>query len=134
MSGSVNRVTLVGHLGQDPEVRTTASGQMVATLRLATSESFTDKAGERQERTEWHTVVLWAKQAELAQRYLAKGRQAYIEGRLSTRKWQDKDGRDRYTTEIVASQVVFLGGGKAEGRTAPAAAADDGFDDSNVPF
>lgn len=119
MSGSVNRVILVGNLGSDPDVRTTATGQMVATLSIATSESFTDKQGQRQDRTEWHRVVLWAKLAELAQRYLGKGRKVYIEGRLQTRSWDDQQtGQKRYSTEIVASQMVFLdkGEGGAHGQ------------------
>src|SRR5690606_37079644 len=108
---SVNKVILVGHLGADPEVRFTPSGQAVANFRMATSETWTDRAsGQRQERTEWHRIVVWGKLGELCGEYLRKGRQCYVEGRLQTREWQDRDGQKRYTTEIVANQVVFLGG------------------------
>ena len=106
----VNKVIIVGHLGADPEVRYTQGGQAVASFNIATSETFNDKNGERQERTEWHKIVVWAKLAELCGEYLRKGRQAYIEGRLQTRQWDDKDGNKRYTTEIVAQTVQFLGG------------------------
>lgn len=143
MSGSVNRVILVGNLGADPDVRSTASGQLVCTLSLATSESFTDKGGQRQERTEWHRVVLWGKSAELAQRYLAKGRKVYIEGRIQTRSWDDeKSGQKRYSTEVVASQMVFLdsqgsGSGAGQQQHAPDASTEQGesgsFSDT-VPF
>ena len=105
----VNKVIIVGHLGADPEVRYTQSGQAVASFNVATSENFTDKNGERQERTEWHRIVAWAKLAELCGEYLRKGRQVYLEGRLQTRQWDDKDGNKRYTTEIVAQNVQFLG-------------------------
>ncbi len=109
MAGSVNKVIIIGNLGADPEVRTTATGQMVATLSIATSESFTDKQGQRQERTEWHRVVLWGKTAEIAQRFLGKGRKVYIEGRIQTRSWDDaQTGARRYATEIVASQMTLL--------------------------
>jgi len=107
---SVNKVILIGRLGQDPELRYTPSGQAACDLSLATNESWT-KDGQKQERTEWHRVVVWGKSAEACKQYLSKGSQAYVEGRLQTRKWQDKEGRDRYTTEIVASEVKFLGGG-----------------------
>ncbi|MCC6806487.1 MAG: single-stranded DNA-binding protein [Deltaproteobacteria bacterium] len=105
----VNKVIIVGHLGADPEVRYTQSGQAVASFNVATSETFNDKNGERQERTEWHRIVAWAKLAELCGEYLKKGRQVYLEGRLQTRQWDDKDGHKRYTTEIVAQNVQFLG-------------------------
>ena len=114
MSGSVNKVIIVGNLGQDPEVRTAGSG-MVANLRIATSRSYTDKTGQRQEETEWHTVVLWNKLAELAERYLQKGRKVYIEGRLQTRSWDDQQtGQTRYKTEIVGHQMTFLDGGQSQ--------------------
>lgn len=116
--GSVNRVMLVGRLGADPELKTTTSGKQVANFNLATDESYTDTTGERQERTEWHRVVAWQRTAEVVHQYLAKGRQVVIEGRLQTRKWQDQDGRDRYTTEVVASRVVFLDGKREEQREA----------------
>jgi single-strand DNA-binding protein len=113
MASGVNKVILIGHLGADPEVKYLPSGQAVCELRLATSESWTGKDGNKAERTEWHRVVTWGKQAELCGQYLQKGRQVFVEGRLQTRSWDDKDGNKKYTTEIVASQVVFLGGGGA---------------------
>lgn len=130
---SVNKAIIVGALGADPDVRTTPSGQMVATLSIATSERFNNREGERQERTEWHRVQVWGKQAELAQRYLTKGRKVYIEGRIQTRSWDDQQtGQKRYSTEIVASQMVFIdsggrgdGGGRSDG-DAPAQGAGDG--------
>ena len=109
--GSVNRVILVGNLGRDAEVRHTANGQAVATLNLATTENWKDKEGQRQEKTEWHRIVLWGKTAESLQEYLTKGKQIYVEGRLQTRQWDDKDGNKRYTTEIKADRVTLLGGG-----------------------
>ena len=111
---SVNKVILVGRLGQNPEVRYTPSGAAVANFSVATNESWTDKSGQKQERTEWHKVVVWGKLAELCSQYLAKGRQVYLEGRLQTRQWQDKDGQTKYTTEIQAQTVQFLGGGAGE--------------------
>jgi len=110
MAGGVNKVILVGNLGADPEVRFTPSGQAVANFRIATSENWTDKNGQKQERTEWHRIVVWGKLAELCGEYLAKGRQCYVEGRLQTREWTDKEGKKNYTTEVIANQVVFLGG------------------------
>ncbi|EQC45276.1 single-stranded DNA-binding protein [Bacteriovorax sp. Seq25_V] len=107
---SVNKVILVGRLGQDPELKYTPSSMAVCNFTLATSESWSDKSGQKQERTEWHRVVVWGKLAELCGQYLAKGRQAYIEGSLQTRSWDDKDGNKRYTTEINARTVQFLGG------------------------
>ena len=110
MAGSVNKVILIGNLGAAPEVRFTPSGQAVANFRIATNESWTDKNGQRQERTEWHKVVVWGKLAEIAKEYLGKGKQVYIEGKLQTRSWEDKEGVKRYTTEIRADQMVMLGG------------------------
>ena len=121
MSGSVNKVIIVGNLGQEPEVKTTASGKKITNLSVATSETFNDREGQRQERTEWHRIVLFDKLAELAERYLAKGRKVYVEGRLQTRSWDDQQtGQKRYSTEIVATQLVFLspggeGGGERGG-------------------
>lgn len=113
---SVNKVILLGNLGADPEVRTTPQGQLVATVSLATSESFKDASGSRRERTEWHRVVLWGKLAELAQRYLQKGRKVYIEGRITTRSWDDQQtGQKRYSTEIVASEMQFVDRGEDQG-------------------
>lgn len=107
---SVNKVTLIGRLGADPEVRYTQGGQPVASLRMATSENWTDRDGQRKERTEWHSITVWGKQAELCGQYLAKGRQVYIEGRLQTREYTDREGINRKAVEIVANQIVFLGG------------------------
>lgn len=112
---SVNKAIILGNLGRDPELRHTPGGKAVATLRVATNEVWTDQSGERQERTEWHTIVVWGRQAENCNQYLKKGRTVYVEGRLSTRKWQDKEGKDRYTTEIVADRVQFIGGGSGGG-------------------
>jgi single-strand DNA-binding protein len=109
--GSVNKVILVGNLGRDAELRYTPGGAAVATLNLATTEVWNDKQGQRQEKTEWHRVVLWGKQAETLQEYLVKGKQIYVEGRLQTRQWDDKDGNKRYTTEIKADRITLLGGG-----------------------
>jgi single-strand DNA-binding protein len=110
MAGGVNKVILIGNLGADPEVRFTPGGQAVANFRIATSESWTDKNGQKQERTEWHRIVVWGKLAELCGEYLKKGRQCYVEGRLQTREWTDKENRKNYTTEVVATAVTFLGG------------------------
>lgn len=107
---SVNKVILIGRLGRDPEVRYTAGGNPVANFSVATDEKWTDKQGQRQERTEWHKIVAWGKLAEICGEYLAKGRQVYVEGKIQTRQWDDRDGNKRYTTEVVAQQVTFLGG------------------------
>ncbi len=113
--GSVNRVILVGNLGADAELRYTGGGAAVANFRLATTEVFKDKDGQKQEQTEWHRVSLWGKQAETIAQWLVKGKQVYVEGRLQTRKWQDKEGNDRYTTEVRGDRVVLLGGGSGGG-------------------
>jgi single-strand DNA-binding protein len=158
-SGSVNKVILIGRLGADPEVRYTPSGTPVANFRIATSEIWNDKQGQKQERTEWHRIVAWSKLAELCGEYLSKGRQVYVEGRLQTRQWDDRDGNKRYTTEVQAQTITFLGGrgdgaeprAKSSGASAapeagaPAAApqkgGDEGYDygpppmsDDDVPF
>jgi single-strand DNA-binding protein len=158
MARGVNKVILVGNLGQDPETRTTPGGTTVTNIRIATTDSWTDKqSGEKKEQTEWHTVVMWNRLGEIAAEYLRKGSQVYIEGRLQTRKWQDKEGKDRYNTEVVASDMQMLGGrggggGAAQetrdsregqsrggGAAAPAAAGAGGggsgadFDD-DIPF
>lgn len=116
---SLNKVMLIGNLGKDPEVRYTAAGTAVASFSLATSEKFKNKNGEWEEKTEWHNITLWARLAEIAGEYLAKGKTVYIEGRLQTRKWQDRDGKDRYTTEIVGEKMQMLSGkgdgGRGEG-------------------
>jgi len=108
MARGVNKVILLGHLGADPETRYTAGGNAVTSIRLATTDSWKDKAGDRQERTEWHRVVFFARIAEVAAQYLGKGSQCYVEGRIQTRKWQGKDGQDRYTTEVIASELLLL--------------------------
>jgi len=106
---SVNKVILLGRLGQDPELKYTPSGAAVCSFSMATSENWTDKSGQKQEKTEWHKIVVWGKLAEVCNQYLAKGRQAYIEGRLQTRSWEDNTGQKRYMTEINASTVQFIG-------------------------
>ena len=122
---SLNKVMLIGRLGKDVELKYTPSGQAVANFSLATSERFSGKDGQRQERTEWHTIVAWGKQAELANQYLAKGREVYIEGRIQTRSWDDRDGNKRYKTEVVANQILFLG--SREGGGSAAAAGGEGY-------
>lgn len=124
MASGVNKVLLIGRLGGDPEVRYTTNGGAVANFNLATNENWTDKNGQKQERTEWHRVVVWGKMAELCGQYLSKGRQAYVEGRLQTREWNDKDGNKRYTTEIVAQNIQFLGG---QGERASSASMSNDF-------
>lgn len=147
---SVNKVILIGNLGADPEMRYTPAGDAVATLRLATTDTWKDKqTGEKKEATEWHRVVLWRKLGEIAGQYLKKGAQVYIEGSLKTRKWQDKDGQDRYTTEIVGDTMKMLGSRPPGADSAPAPAArpaqgnaarppagGSGFDDfaDDIPF
>src|ERR1700676_1174566 len=119
MARGINKVILIGHLGADPETRAMPSGVSVANMRIATTESWKDKqSGEQQERTEWHNVALFGRLGEIAAEYLRKGSQVYIEGRLRTRKWQDKEGRDRYTTEIVANEMQMLGGRGGAGAAA----------------
>ena len=113
--GSVNKVILVGNLGRDAELRYTPGGSPVATLNLATTEMWNDTGGQRQEKTEWHRVVLWGTTAESLNEYLTKGKQIYVEGRLQTRQWDDKDGNKRYTTEIRGDRIVLLGGGGGGG-------------------
>lgn len=109
MAGTYNKVVIVGRLGRDPELRYTQGGTPVANMSVATDESFTDQGGTRQEKTEWHRIVVFGKQAENCAQYLSKGRACLVEGSLQTRKWQDQQGQDRYTTEIKAFRVVFLG-------------------------
>jgi single-strand DNA-binding protein len=127
MARGVNKVILIGNLGKDPETRYMPSGSAVTNLTLATSESWKDKqSGEQQERTEWHKIAMFGRLAEIAAEYLRKGSQVYVEGKLRTRKWQDKEGKDRWTTEIVADEMHMLGGkggGAAAGAGAPSAAA-----------
>jgi len=142
---SLNKVMLIGNLGKDPEVRYTTSGAAVASFSVATTEKFKNKSGEWEEKTEWHNVTLWSRLAEIAGEYLSKGKTVYIEGRLQTRKWQDKDGKDRYTTEIVGEKMQMLsakgdGGGRSGGGRSggePTAAYDDPVSynqDDDIPF
>ncbi|MCC7460881.1 MAG: single-stranded DNA-binding protein [Gammaproteobacteria bacterium] len=151
MARGINKVILIGNLGADPETRSMPSGMNVTNLRVATSESWKDKqSGEMQERTEWHSVAMFGRLAEISAQYLRKGSQVYIEGKLRTRKWQDKEGRDRYTTEIIADEMQMLGGRggggmgggapaeRAPARSEPAEAAagpsgGEPFDD-DIPF
>lgn len=107
---SINKVILIGRLGQDPELKYTPSGSAVCNFSMATSESWTDKSGQKQEKTEWHRIVVWGKLSELCNQYLAKGRQCFVEGSLQTRSWEDQNGNKKYTTEINARNVQFLGG------------------------
>ena len=127
---SVNKVIVLGRLGQDPELKHTTGGSPVTNFSVATNESWTDKQGQKQERTEWHRIVVWGKLAELCSQYLSKGRQVYLEGRLQTRSWEDAQGQKRYTTEISANTVQFLGAaqGASDQRTttAPAATKPEG--------
>lgn len=111
---SMNKVLILGRLGQNPEVRYTQGGAAVANFSVATSEKWTDKSGEKKEQTEWHKIVVWGKLAELCQQYLFKGSKVFLEGKLQTRQWQDKDGNTKYTTEIQAQTIQFLGGQSAE--------------------
>jgi single-strand DNA-binding protein len=113
--GSVNKVILVGNLGRDAELRYTPGGAAVSTLNIATTEVFKDREGQKKEDTQWHRVILWGKTAESLQDYLTKGKQIYVEGKLQTRKWKDKDGNDKYTTEVRGDRVVLLSGGGGGG-------------------
>lgn len=136
----LNRACILGRLGADPETRATSNGTTVVNLRVATSEKWTDKqTGDKKESTEWHTIVLFGRLGDIAAQYLSKGRQVYIEGRLQTRKWQGQDRQDRYTTEIVASNLILIGSGgqqapqnKPQNKSQSEPAADDFSDD--VPF
>ena len=126
----VNSVTLIGNLGRDPELRFTGNGNAVCNFPIATTERWTDNAGQRQERTEWHNIVVWQKQAEACAKYLAKGGMAYVEGSIRSRSYDDKDGNKKYITEIVARDVRFLGGRGAE----PARTQPDASDPDDIPF
>ena len=127
MARGLNKVMLIGNLGADPEVRYTAGGAAVANVRLATADSWRDKdSGETQERTEWHRVVFFGRLAEIVEQYVKKGSQIYIEGRLQTRKWQDKDGNEKFSTEIVASEMQMLGGRSGAGGGAERSASSFG--------
>ena len=123
---SLNKVMLIGNLGKDPELRFTPSGRAVAKFSLATSEQWTTPEGQRQDRTEWHNIVVWGKQAETCGQYLSKGRQVYIEGSIRSRQYDDKEGQKRWITEVVAQRVQFLGGGRGDGAGAGRAAGAGG--------
>jgi single-strand DNA-binding protein len=123
--GSVNKAILVGNLGRDAEMRFTAGGTPVATVSLATTERFTDREGQKREDTQWHRIVIWGKTAETLHEYLTKGKQIYVEGRIQTREWTDKEGKQNKTTEIRADRIVLLsGGGGGEGRGGPRPSRD----------
>jgi single-strand DNA-binding protein len=141
---SVNKAIILGHLGKDPDIRYMASGDAVAKFSVATSETYKDKNGDKQEKTEWHNVVFFKRQAEIAGEYLKKGSQVYVEGRLQTRKWEDKEGRDRYTTEIVGTELKLIGGRNDSKQDRKEASKEDrpdkkeskGFEDfeDDIPF
>lgn len=146
---SVNKAILVGNLGKDPEVRYMTSGEAVTNCTLATSENWKDKSGEKQEKTEWHNLVFYRRLAEIAGEYLRKGSQIYVEGRITTEKWQDKEGKDRYTTKIIVQQMQMLGGkpsgagsfevvekkpAASSGTAAPAAKGSLADFDDDIPF
>lgn len=132
---SINKVILIGNLGRDPEVRYTQNGTAVANFTLATNEVWNDKSGERQERTEWHRIVVWGKQAEIAREHLSKGKQVYIEGSIQTRQWDDREGNKRTTTEIKAQRVIMMGRAEpGENRmNAAAPPADAAGDEAGPP-
>ena len=143
---AVNKAIILGNLGRDPEVRFTQSGRAVANFPVVTTDTWMDQENGRQERTDWHNIVVWGKQAETCGQYLSKGRQVYVEGRIQTRSYDDRDGNKRYVTEIVAQRVQFLGGGGGEGRSSGqyesggASSGAGGYeappvpDDDDVPF
>lgn len=145
---SVNKAILIGNLGKDAEMRYTTGGTAVISVSMATTDKYTDREGNKREDTQWHNIVIWGKTAEAICEFLKKGKQIYVEGKLQTRKWQDKEGKDRYTTEVRADRVVLLGGGGGEGRgrsrrsedTDTSAATEDPMgadipaDDDGVPF
>ena len=146
---SLNKVMLIGRLGSDPQLRYTQGGQAVANFNIATNERWTDKSGQQQERTEWHKIVVWGRQGENCEKYLSKGRNVFIEGRMQTREWEDKEGGKRKTTEIVAQNVQFLDGGgdgasrpqgQGQGPSEPTDSGpsesnfDQSFSDDEIPF
>jgi len=134
---SVNKVILVGNLGKDPETRFTASGTRVTTFSLATSERYKDRDGQKQESTQWHQIVTWRQLAEICGEYLTKGKQVYIEGKIQTRSYEDRDGNKKYITEIVANEMRMLGGGEQRQERQPEQGQQDGTtydDDSQIPF
>jgi single-strand DNA-binding protein len=131
---SLNKVMLIGNLGKDPELRFTPSGRAVARFPVATSEQWTDANGQRQDRTEWHNIVVWGKQAETCGQYLSKGRQVFLEGSIRTRNYDDKEGQKRYITEVIAQRVQFLGGrGEGAGAGAPRGGGGGGPSDDMPP-
>lgn len=138
--GSLNKVMLLGNLGRDMELRFTSNGTAVGTLNLATTEAWNDKQGQKQEKTEWHRIIVWGEQAEKLQEWLVKGKQILVEGSLQTRQWDDKDGNKRYTTEIKSQRITLLGskdsgGGAGRGRDEPASQAPgDPLTDDDIPF
>ena len=142
MSRGINKVILIGNLGGDPELRTTPGGSSVASFTLATNETWNDKDGNKQERTEWHRIVAWGRLAEICGQYLSKGRQVYIEGRLQTRSWEDKQGNQRKTTEVIARDMQMLGGrGEGGGERPQSGAGTPEFEaetvkieDDDLPF
>jgi single-strand DNA-binding protein len=148
MAGTVNKVILIGRLGKDPEIKYTQSGTAIARFSLATDETYKDQSGERQQRTEWHNIVAWDKLADICGQYLNKGKQVYIEGKLQTRSWEDKEGNKRNTTEIRADTMVMLGsrgeggtgggtgGGEKTGSASPASNSPAGGEitDDDIPF
>lgn len=138
---SLNKIMLIGNLGKDPEIRYTPEGTPVANFSLATSENWTDKSGSRQEHTEWHAIVAWNRLADLCKKYLSKGRQVYVEGRVRTREWNDRDGNKRRSTEVIATQIVLLGSRPmaseagtpaTEAATRTSSEPDDSFMDSGI--
>jgi single-strand DNA-binding protein len=133
MAAGVNKVILIGNLGRDPELRYTQSGQAVANFTLATTETWNKREGGREERTEWHRIVAWGRTAELCAQYLAKGRTVYVEGRLQTREWENREGQKQRTTEIVALTVQFLGGSRGSGPGQAGAGATGGGPDAGGP-
>jgi single-strand DNA-binding protein len=142
MANGLNKAILIGNLGKDPEVRYTPSGLGVANFNIATSETWTNKEGEKETRTEWHRIVAFGKLAEICGEYLSKGKQVYIEGRIQTRDWEDQNGVKRYTTEVVANQMLMLGSrDSADTARAQSSSSKDfqeapspGFDDDDIPF
>ena len=134
----LNKAQLIGRLGQDPEMRTTNSGDQIANVSLATSESWKDKDGQKQERTEWHRVVVFGKLAEIVGKYLTKGSLVFFEGKIVTRKWQDKNGQDKYTTEIqvdsFSGSMKMLSSNTNSSKEQPASSSNAAYDDSDIPF
>jgi single-strand DNA-binding protein len=126
-SQGLNKVLLIGNLGADPELKYSQGGGAIMNLRIATTERYVTKGGEKQERTEWHRVVMFGTRADALNKYLSKGQTVYIEGRLQTRSWEDKDGNKRYSTEIVANDLLFLGGGRGRGGDAPEGGGGGGY-------